>query len=310
MPVRDLSMKLSAVLAAAALAVAAVAGVAAQAPKSFEVASIKPSAPTPGDIMSSIPRMVPGNGRLTVTNLPLRLLIRIAHEVQDFQISGGPPDLMLAKFDITAKAEDGTAPTTTDTLAMLRVLLADRFKLKTHTESKEAPIYALVLARGDGKLGPDLKPSTSDCAGKEAETQKRVEELAKGGPAAAASLLSGPPIPCTMMPMLAGAGSFGMRGNGQKLEVLLALLTQATGRTVVDKTGLTGLYDFELKFDPEVMLRMASQLGLNIPTPNLPPSDSPALLTAIQEQLGLKLDSQRAPVDMLVIDHVEAPTPD
>lgn len=302
-------MKLSAVLTAA-LAIAAMAGVAAQAPKAFEVASIKPSAPTPGDIMSSLPRMVPGNGRLTAANLPLRLLIRLVYEVQDFQISGGPPDLMTAKFDITAKTEDGPTPTAKETLAMLRVLLADRFKLQTHTEPKDLPIYALVLARGDGKLGPDLKPSTSDCAGKEAETQKRLEELTKGGPAAAAGLLSGPPIPCTVMPMLAGLGSFGMRGNGQTLEVLLQLLTQATGRTVMDKTGLKGLYDFELKFDPEVMLRMVSQLGVNIPTPNLPPSDSPALLTAIQEQLGLKLDSQRALVDMLVVDHVEAPTPD
>ena len=303
-------MKVSAVLAAA-LAMAAVAGVAAQAPpKSFEVASIKPSAPNPGDVMSSFPRMVPGNGRLTAANLPLRLLIRIAHEVQDFQVSGGPPDLMTAKFDIIATAEDGASPTTKDTLAMLRGLLADRFKLKAHIESKEVPIYALVLARADGKLGPDLKPSTSDCAGKEAETQKRIGELTKGGPAAAASLLSGPPIPCTMMPKLAGPGSFGIRASGQSLDALLQLLTQATGRTVVDKTGLKGLYDFELDFDPEVMLRMVSQLGVNLPAQNQPPSESPALMTAIQEQLGLKLDSQRGPVDILVVDHVEAPAPD
>jgi len=261
--------------------------------------------------MSSIPRVIPANGRLTATNLPLRLLIRIAFEVQDFQISGGPADLMTTKYDITAKADDGATPTTKETMAMLRTLLAERFKLKTHTEPKEMPIYALVLARGDGKLGPDMRPSASDCAGKEAETQKRLAELTKGGPGAAASLLSGPPIPCTVMPMLSGPGSMGLRANGQTLEVLLQLLTQATGRSVVDNTGLKGRYDFELKFDPEVMLRMVAQAGVSLPMPATPPpSDSPALMTALQEQLGLKLDSQRAPVGMLVIDHIEAPAPD
>jgi uncharacterized protein (TIGR03435 family) len=280
-------MKRTAVLAASV--VAAVASVAAQAPKSFEVASVKPSAPNPGDPLNSIPRMVPANGRLTVANMPLRLLIRIAYEVQDFQISGGPPDLMTARFDITAKSEDGVTPTTKDTLAMLRSLLVERFKLKTHTQPKEMPIYALMVARSDGRLGPDLRPSASDCVGKEAKTQ----------------------IPCTVLPMMAGAGSFGLRAKGQTLEALLSILTQATGRTVVDKTGLTGLYDFQLKFDPEVMLRMVSQQGVNLPTPaSVPPSDSPALMTAIQEQLGLKLDSQRGPVDSLVIDHIEAPAPD
>jgi uncharacterized protein (TIGR03435 family) len=261
--------------------------------------------------MSGIPRVVPGNGRLTMTNLPLRLLIRIAFETQDFQISGGPSDLMTSKFDIAAKAEDGAAPTSKELLGMLRTLLAERFKLKAHIEPRESSIYALVLARGDGRLGANLKPSTSDCVGKEAETQKRVESLTQGGAAAAVNLLSGPPIPCTVLPMLAGPGSFWMRGNGQPLAILIQLLTQAAGRTVVDRTGLTGLHDFELKFDPEVMLRMVAQAGVNLPTPaKLPPSDSPALLTAIQEQLGLKLDSQRGPVDMLVVDHVEAPALD
>ena len=279
-------MKRTAVLAAAVIA--AMASVAAQAPKSFEVASVKPSAAN-GDPTSSIPRMVPANGRLTVANMPLRLLIRIAYEVQDFQISGGPPDLMTAKFDITAKSEDGVTPTSKDTLAMLRSLLVERFKLKTHTEPKEMPIYALMVARSDGRLGPDLRPSASDCIGKEAQTQN----------------------PCTVLPTMAGAGSFGIRAKGQTLEALLSILTQATGRTVVDQTGLTGLYDFELTFDPEVMLRMVSQQGVNLPTPaSVPASDSPALMTAIQEQLGLKLDSQRGPVASLVIDHIEAPAPD
>ena len=263
------------------------AGVAAQAPKSFEVASVKPSAPDSGDPRNAIPRMVPANGRLTVTNMPLRLLIRIAFEVQDFQISGGPADLMRRRFDISATAKEGTPATTNDTLAMLRTLLADRFKLKTHVESREAPIYALVLARADGRLGPDIKPSTTDCAGQDPATTS----------------------PCVVQPMGRGPGTFGFRASGQSLEGLVQVLTQATGRTVVDRTGLKGLFDFQFQFDPEVLLRAAAQ-QVDIPPPSSPPSESPALMTALQEQLGFKLDSQRGPVDIFVIDHVEAPTPD
>ena len=196
---------------------------------------------------------------------------------------------------------------------MLKSLLVERFKLKTHTETKEMPVYALIVARSDGKLGSDLKPSTSDCSN-QAELQKRMEALSKEGPAAMAKAMRGPAIPCTVMPAMgATPGNFGMRGNGQPMTTLMQLLTQATGRTVVDKTGLTGLYDWELHFDPEVMLRMAAQAGVNIPAgaaANLPPSESPALLTALQEQLGLKLDSQRGPVEILAIDSVEAPTAD
>ena len=107
------------------------------------------------------------------------------------------------------------------------------------------------------------------------------------------------------------APSFGLRGNGQSLTVLVQLLSQVTGKTVQDKTGLTGLYDFELSFDPEVLMRMASQLGINLPGPvNSSPSDSPSLLTALREQLGLKLDSARGPAEVLVIDSAEMPMPD
>jgi uncharacterized protein (TIGR03435 family) len=272
---------------ATALALALTGGVAAQAPKSFEVASVKPSAPDSGDPRNAIPRMVPANGRLTVTNMPLRLLIRIAFEVQDFQISGGPADLMLRKFDIAAKAEDGAAPTSNETLALLRTLLADRFKLKAHSEPREMPIYALVLARADGKLGPDIKPSTSDCVGKEPDVTGA----------------------CALVPLRRGPGTFGYRANGQSLEGLTQVLTQATGRTVVDKTGLKGLFDYEFQFDAEVLLRAAAQQS-NLSPAAAPPSESPAVMTALRDQLGLKLDSQRGPVDVLAIDHVEPPTPD
>ena len=290
------------------------------APVSFEVASVKPSDPNAsGNVFGAIPSMRPqGAGGIAVSNMPLRLLIRMAYGgLQDFQIVGGPSWQMTSKFDIAAKAPEGTTIASPDMQSMMKTLLADRFKLKTHTETRELPIYALMIARSDGKLGPDIKPSSSDCSG--TEMQKRAEELAKGGGAAVLSMMAkGETIPCMIMPAINPSSpnpvnGFGLRGNGQAMKGLTQLLTQVTGRMVQDKTGLTGLYDFELRFDPQVLMAMLPQLGINIPsvaTANLPASDSPALLTALQEQLGLKLEAQRGPVEVLVIDSAEMPQPD
>jgi uncharacterized protein (TIGR03435 family) len=290
----------------------------AQAPEgspspAFEVASVKLSDPNATGPLGQIPMIMPqGTGRLSATNVPLRLLIRMVYQVQDFQIVGGPSWQMSQRFDIVAKAEDGAATDTQQLMPMLKSLLADRFKLKTHTETREMPISTLVVARSDGKLGPNLKPSTADCTNARAEQQKRAEAILKGGPGALANALPKPgeTMTCMMMPM-GGAEGFGLRASGQPMTMLVQLLTQATGKIVQDKTGLTGLYDFELRFDPEVLMRMASQVGVNLP-PGVapPPSDSPSLLTALREQLGLKVDSDKGPVDVLVIDSAEMPTPD
>jgi uncharacterized protein (TIGR03435 family) len=292
----------------------------AAAPPRFEVASVKPSAPNASSgIFGSIPGMRPqGAGGIAVSNMPLRLLVRMAYGVQDFQLVGGPSWQMSSKFDITAKAPEGTTKGMQDLLPMMKALLADRFKLKTHTETRELPTYALIVARSDGKLGPDIKPSSSDCSNAAADAQKRAEELAKGGGAELLSRLAkGETIPCMLMPAINPSNptaGFGLRGNGQAMSGLTQLLTQVTGRIVHDKTGLTGLYDFELRFDPQVLMAMLPQLGISMPGPGANaapnPSDSPALLTALQEQLGLKLDSQKGPVEVLVIDSAEMPEPD
>jgi len=282
-------------------------------PPSFEVASVRPSNPNPPDPMSGMPRLMPVGGRLTVANVPLRLLIRVAYDVQDFQVVGGPSDLLSRKFDITAKAEDGAGRTLKEMSVLLKTLLADRFALAVRTEAREAPIYVLVVARKDGALGPAMKVSTSDCGGLEEQTQKRLETLAKDGPAAMMKALAAGPIPCALMPAGVpgpGGAGFGIRGNGQPMESLVRLLTPAVDRSVVDGTGLTGLYDWELRFDPEVFRRVAGQAGLNLPPFPAVPSDSPSLMTAIEEQLGLKLEARRGPVAHIVIEHVEAPAPD
>ncbi len=282
----------------------------------FEVASVRPSSPEPGPF-GQVPRVLPPvNGRFTAQNVPLRLLIRLAYGVQDFQLAGGPEWLASARYDIAAKAEDGGGRTMDAVLPMVRALLADRFRLRTHTENRDLPVFDLVVARDDRRLGPSLRTSTADCSHAQADQQKRLEALARGGPAALAALVPKPGevVPCAMSPLVDPtnpAGGFGLRASGMPVGTLTALLTSATGRTVRDKTGLSGPYDWELVFDPQVMLGLAAQAGVNLPAGvTLPPSDSPSLLTALREQLGLKLDSTRGPVEVLIIDRIEMPTPD
>ena len=291
------------------------------APAAFEVTSVKPSNPNASGPFGSIPMVLPqGLGGFTGTNVPLRLLVRMAYGLQDFQIIGGPSWQMSSKFDFSAKAAEGTVKNPADMTPLLKSLLADRFKLKTHTETRELPIYALIAARSDGKLGPDMKPSTSDCSGAAAEAQKRAEAILKGGPAALMSMLPKPgeTAKCSISPAIDLANpsaGFGLRADGLPMAQLAAMLTQFTGRSVIDKTGLSGLYDWVLRFDPQVLLAMlAQQTGINMPAIGAQAStlfaDSPSLMTALQEQLGLKLDSQRGPVDVLVIDSAELPEPD
>lgn len=286
----------------------------------FEVASVKPSGPNTGPLPVAIPTIVPLGGRVTGRNLPLRILIRTAFDVNENQILGAPDWDMSDKFDIQATATMSSDPQvmTKELQAALRSLLADRFKLTFHVETRELPVSALVIARDDGRLGPDLKPSASDCSKGSEEQAKLLQSLSTGNTAdAAAAILKGGPIKCAVMPRLpttppapGTAPMITMHGDGQSPEILVQLLKQFTGRLVVDKTGLKGLYDFDLQVDIATLLATASQMGVNLPVTNLPPSDGPALLTALQEQLGLKLDSQRGPVEVLVIDSVEKPTPD
>ena len=274
---------------------------------SFEVASIKPSNPNPATPMAAAPMILPALGRLTAQNVTLRMLVMGAYQKQPFEIVGGPPWHNSEKFDINARAADASG-TTDQILGMLQTLLADRFKLKMHTETREVPVYHLVLARGDGKLGQKMKPSTENCPDFKAQQQAQLEAIAKGGLAALAAGTK-PGQPCSIAPMPSAPGSISMKASGQAIPTLILLLTQLVGRPVIDKTGLTGLYDFELTIDMQTLARLYADLGVNMPlSPNLP--EGPSLMTLLQEDLGLKLDSQRGPGDVLVIDSAEMPTPD
>jgi bla regulator protein blaR1 len=261
----------------------------------FEVASVKPN--KSGDLPTRI-QLQPG-GRITAENMSLRNLIRFAFQVQDFQLVGGPDWLEKERFDILAKAEHDIVPgppgTTGPGQLMLRSLLADRFKLTIHQEKRELPVYALMLARADGRLGPQLKRSTTDCAAIIAAARGRGGP--GPGPAANGVLQCG-------MRMSPGT----MLGGGFPLSQLVTSLSQFVRRTVVDRTGLTGDFDLELRWTPDQMPSGTPPPGAPQPPPVDP--NGPSIFTALQEQLGLKLESTKDAVDVLVIDHIEAPAPD
>jgi len=281
----------------------------------FEVASIKPSAPgDPSNPLSIIPMMAPQpGGSFVAYNIPLWMLISTSWNLPDNRIVGGNKELMNVKYDINAKAATPATLGQKELLPLLQSLLAERFKLKTHMEAREMSLSDLVLARSDGRLGPELKPSKSDCSKMEELNAKRAEAVARGD---LASIMPKPGefIPCAISPNIAGGPTnLSMHGDGQEIKTLVDMLSQFTGKFVRDKTGLKGLYDFDIKLDMQVLMGLVQKLGVNVPAgalANLPQADGSSLMTALNEQLGLKLESSRGPVDVLVIDSVEAPTPD
>ncbi len=271
----------------------------APAPQTFDVASVKPNTSGDGRVMLGFQ---PG-GRFTATNVPLRLLIRTAYGVQDFQIVNAPAWIATERFDIQAKASDATSSGPEQMRPRLRALLAERFGLAVRNEMREMPIYNLVVARSDGRLGPKLTPSTTPCAPSPGErgrgrgdADERITIPLGRGPAGEPPPQTGP-VPCGMR---IGPGQ--ITGGGQ-ISQLVTSLAPLVGRVVSDKTGLSGNYDFELSWTPETP-----------GNPNGAPAGGDAggvsIFTALQEQLGLKLDSERSSVDVLVIDNVSRPTPD
>lgn len=297
---------------ALAVFVALAAAAYAQTPaKTFEVASVKPSNPSPPTPQAAAPMILPALGRLTAQNVTLRMLVMTAYQKQPFQIVGGPPWQNSNKFDINARADDASL-TTDGLLQLLQGLLAERFKLKVHTETREVPIYALVIARDDKRLGDKLKPSTDECPDFKVQQQKQLEAIARGGIQALAATMPKPgeaAPPCSVSPLPPKPPIIAMRMRGQSMALLTLTLTQLVGRPVADKTGLTGLYDFDLEFSLQDLAQIYAELGVNFPLPpNLPESRS--VMTMLQEDLGLKLESQRGPGEVLVIDGAELPAAD
>ena len=297
----------------------------AEAKLEFEVASVKPSAlPGGNGVIRLGPQGGPGSGdlgRLSYTFSTIRDLMVDAYSVKRSQVSGGPNWLDSERFDIVAKVPAGA--TKEQVKVMLQNLLAERFKLTLHRETKELPIYALVV----GAKGPKLKDPTVTDTPPPSDSQPK--EVGRGEAGAAAP----PPLRglklgsdgCPETPFMAAgrAGNFMMMtpngecmiSKGQTMDGLAARLSNGLDRPVIDQTGLKGKYDLRLRYDPSSM--SGGRDGPKDPLDPAPAGGDPAtriasgaepppsIFSALQEQLGLKLEAKKGPVDLLVIDHVE-----
>ncbi len=246
----------------------------AQTPPAFEVASVK--ANKSGTLQANI-SMLP-NG-VNLVNLPLRGIIQLFFGInQPSKVIGIPDWTVSERFDIGARA---AGPITADERRlMMQALLADRFKLVARRERREISVLALVLDRKDGKLGSGLIASKGCISPRDAASQPGTPKPVCG-------------------PQSAGSGRLVLLGN--PIQQFTSILGTMLGRTVIDKTGLTGTYDIELSFTPEQRIP-----GIDVPPPADP--NAPSIYTAVREQLGLKLESQKDLEEVLVIDHVERPS--
>jgi uncharacterized protein (TIGR03435 family) len=297
----------------------------------FEAASVKPAEPQTGMGIRVMMRGGPGTpdpGQINYSNVSLKNVLTVAYGVKGYQING-PKWLDSERFDIVAKIAQGS--TKEQFQLMLQNLLAERFKLTLHHETKELPIYALVV----GKNGPKLKESADDDA-----SAAPGGTAGPGGPSASAPPPPPPPptsdgagparlkIGADGMPQLPpGMGKNGlmmmmmngrmrMVGNRQPISAVTEMLANQLGRPVVDNTELKAKYDFTLDFSPEGMNGPMAMMpppppqheggpGPGGPMMGGPDAGGPSLITALQEQLGLKLESKKGPVDLLVIDRME-----
>ena len=285
------------VLAATACAVFAQSG---DAPK-FEVATVKLNTAAERQMIAVSAR--PG-GRLHVENASLRIMMYNAYTLQDYQIIGGPAWIRSDGYDIEAKAGDPNA-TRDQIFLMLRSLLEERFQLKTHREMRELPVYNLAVSRGGSKLKPTkeggcLMPTPG----------QRMPPPAPGQEI----------VPCGSPMIAMRPGGMLIRGGKVPMPEFVRILSMLMGRPVVDRTGVTEPFDVRLEFTPDESLSGTPLGGPPLnggpqPPPSLPGAPAPAadpgappnILVAIQEQLGLKLEATKGPVEVLVIDHVERP---
>lgn len=235
--------------------------------QTFDVASIKPSDPSSHGMSVGISP----SGSFRATGVTLMSLIQQAYDVRGFQVSGGPGWITTDRYDIITKNENA-GPTEADLIRMndsqrnefrdtmmkrLRALIEDRYQLKTHRETKEMQVYGLMVAKGGPKL----------------------QTMQPGGRDSSLSVSHG------------NEANMHVTAKGLPMANLVKYLSDQSGRQVIDETGLTGKYDFQLVFAPD-----------------LGEIEGPSLFTALQEQLGLKLESKKGPVEVIVIDGAEKPS--
>jgi uncharacterized protein (TIGR03435 family) len=244
----------------------------------FDAASVKRRVEPGGGFVGRQP-----GGRITAQGVSLQDLIVFAYGIQPYQIVGGPRWLDTERWDVTATGASGGPE---DALVALQHLLADRFSLVARRDTREMPVYALVRARSDQRLGPQLKQSAFDCAAAQVEARRTGVV---------------PPDARTICRIQGRVGSIEM--GGSPIADVTPLLSTRLQRTVIDRTGLTGPWDLTLTYTPE-----PGQIAPGTIAPGTQPAfdpNGPSIFTAVQEQLGLKLEATRAPIEVLVIERAE-----
>jgi uncharacterized protein (TIGR03435 family) len=253
---------------------------AAQAERKFDVTSVKRN--TSGDDSVS---MTPTPTGIAWANATLQMMMRLAYRVQDYQILDAPSWINTTRFDVVGKTESSVPQQ--DLPLMLRALLEDRFKLSVRSETRELPVYALIRI-GD-TFGPSFR-TPSDCA------RQRPDQPAAPQTAQTASA----PASCGNN-LLPG----NMSGRGVTMLTLTVNLSVFVGRTVIDRTGFADTFDCDLTWSPDFVSQVRGDAS-----PEHSAAGGPSLFSALQEQLGLKLESTKGPVRVVAIEHVELPTPD
>lgn len=266
-------------------------------PFAFEVVSIRPNTSS-----SAQPGLqLQPSGRIIWTATTLRSLIGLAYQRYSFdnrEVIGGPDWIDRDRFDIVAQANGplrvGPDGFPGPTFQLIAGMLEERFRLRVHNEPRERPIYALVLSTTDGTLGPRLQKSSIDCAAEIGE-QARGTMPRRLPDGRAACAIGGPP------------GRF--MGAGLGMPQFAAGLMRFVERPIIDRTGLTGGYDWDVEFAPDFVRPIGNEPPQPLPDPTTL-ANRPSIFTAIQEQLGLRLESTRGAIDVLVVDRAEHPTPD
>ena len=258
-------------------------------------------------------------GRFSAARSTLKRLIAEAFEVKDYQIEGGPAWLTTDYFDIAANAGAEASPA--DVKTMLRTLLSERFGLRTHSDTRQAPMYVLTVARSDGRLGSRLTRATPECVQRidqinhrtapatpptpetEREQRDRMEAQFKRLSSGDSSVTA--PCGSSMMSSRPNGASVLLFG-GIELKSLVSQISSEVAAPVADRTELTGLFDISLEY--------LSQRTINGRAGGLDPNSTdplpPPLVGALQQQLGLKLEKQIGPMPVVVIDAADHPTPD
>lgn len=255
-----LAIVLSGIAALSVAQTALLSAVRAQTPAPdlhYEVSSIKPNNSGSGSSSGEF------GTHLRATNFTVKSLILTSYRIPESQLIGGPDWIGTLRFDIEAKVADGVQARGLQQLSLIRSLLEDRFQLKVHRETREAPVFNLVVAKNGSKL---------------------KEAVDKDGPGSSS--------------MRGGPDAAEMTGTGNSIEDLIRRLEPQVGRPVIDNTNLKGKFDFKMTFNPRPLVSADSSKQ----------SAAPDIFTALEEQLGLKLESARGPVEVLVVDSVSKPT--